>query len=224
MSVTGVSMRAGYGVQLHPRYSLAGAVLGTALVCAFLLWAFSYSSPLKVASGFVELHLTALPAVPSPRVVRTVSRQTHPLRRSAVTRPALPQPVTIPKIPALPLATSPAPLDLSLPGSVFAPPAASAFVPHAFNPYSDLSHALNMPPPTSTMQNGDAYRSVYGFPVVESGGRCLALQTIQVGPSPTAHATVAFGVSCPGEYKPTMADELKAWAAKRKVKLSNPPY
>lgn len=214
MSTTALSMHADSGVQLNPFYSVAGAVLGTALMCILLLWAFTHPLPLNVASGIVELHLTTLPTTAVRHVVRTIPRQARPLRRSVVTRPAPPRPVVIPESgPAKPI-PPPASLDLSLPGSVLAPPTTSAFVPHAFNPHSDLSRALNAPLPAPTMQNGDAYRSVPGSPVVKSGSRCLALQTLQVGLSPSAHTTVGFGIPCPGEYRPSMADELKAWADK----------
>lgn len=222
MSTTALSMRAGSGVQLHPLYSLAGAVVGTTLVCACLLWAFTYPLALTVAPRFVTLHLATIPTNVLPSVVRTIPRQARPLRRSAVTRPAPPRPAGIPESsPVKPISPS-VPLDLTLP-SVFAPPPTLAFVPHAFNPYSDLSRVLNTPLPASTMQNGDAYRSVSGFPVVKSGGRCLALQTIQVGLSPSAHVTVGFGVPCPGEYRPSMADELRAWAAARASRKPRPP-
>ncbi|MBU6421480.1 MAG: hypothetical protein KGL98_11795 [Gammaproteobacteria bacterium] len=218
MNTAAVHMHAGTGVQPHPLYSVAGAVLGTILVCGFLLWAFKHSLPRNVAPEFVELHLTTLPATLPKRVVRTVPHQVHPLRRSAVTRP-----VMIPESsPIKPISPS-APLDLSLPGSVFAPTAVSAFVPHAFNPYSDVARALKAPLSASTMQNGDAYRSVYGLPVVKSGGRCLVLEDIQIGPSPSAHTTVGFGISCPGKYKPSMADELKAWADKQAAKSPGGP-
>lgn len=222
MNIASVSMHAGFGVQPHPLYSLTGAVLGTALVCGCLLWAFTHSLPLKVASRFVELHLTTLQAMPSPRVVRPASHGARALKRSAVTRPALPRQVLIPETRSFLTVPSPAPLDLSLPGSVLSPPAASALIPQPFNPYSDLSRALAAPPPPAAMQNGDAYRSAYGYTEVESGGRCLALQTIQTGLSPSAHTTVGFGVPCPGTYRPSMADELKAWADQQVRKHRGP--
>lgn len=223
MNTAAVSMHAGSGLQPNPAYSLGGAVLGTALVCAGLLWAFTHSQPLKVASGIVELHLATVPAMPLPHVVRTAPHGMPLPTRPTVIRPALPRPVLIPETRSLLAVPAPAPLDLSLPGSGVAPQAASPFVPQAFNPYSDLSKALAAPPPAPTMHNGDAYRSVYGSPVVNAGGRCLALQTLQAGPSPSAHTTVGFGVPCPGEYRPSMADELKAWAEKRARQLHLPP-
>lgn len=224
MNTAAVSMHAGSGVQPHPFYSLAGAVVGTTLVCAFLLWAFTHASPQSVASRLVELHLVSTREAPARRIItRTVPHQMRPLRHSAVARPPMPRPVLIPESgPVKPVSPS-ARLDLRLPGITFAPPSVSAFVPHAFNPYSDLEKAIHTPSPLLPTQNGEAYRSVYGYTVAKSGGRCLALQTLQVGPSPSAHATVGFGVPCPGEYRPSMADELKAWAEKRAHQLHLPP-
>lgn len=222
MSTAAVYVHAGRGVQPNLLYSVSGAMLGTALVCVFLLWVFTHSLPQNVRPRFVELRLMALPATVPKRVVLITPQPAHPLRHSAVARLVMPKPLVIPETgPVKPISPS-APLDLSLPGITFIPSAASAFVPHAFNPYSDLSRALKAPPSASTMQNGDAYRSVYGSPMVKSGGRCLMLQTIQVGPSPSAHTTVGFGVPCPGEYRPSMADELKAWADKEARKHHTP--
>lgn len=73
------------------------------------------------------------------------------------------------------------------------------------------------------MHNGDAYRSEYGFDVISAYGRCGELKTIQIGPSPSVKANVGFLMPCPGEYKPSMADELKAWALKRARQLQLPP-
>lgn len=209
MSTAAVRMHASFGVQPHPLYSISGAVLGTALVCAFLLWAFTNAQPRSVMSQRMVLHLVTLAAAPVQHIVRTIPREARSAKQAGHARL-----VAIPEASALPQLASPEPLDLSLPNSVFAPPPAPGFIPHAFNPYSDLSQALRAPPSPTSMHNGDAYRSTYGFTVAKSGGRCLVLQTIQTGPSPQAHTTVGFGVPCPGEYRPSMADELKAWADK----------
>jgi hypothetical protein len=217
-----VSLHANTGVQPHPFYSLAGAVVGTALLCTLLLWAFTHSLPLKVRSRFLQLHLVTQAVAPSKRVVQEEARRAIPLRRATASRRFVPKPVVIPKTAPIKPLQPRAPLDLSLPGLTFAPPAASSFVPHAFNPNSNLSRALNAPPSPPSGHNDDSYRSVYGFPVVKSGGRCLALETIQVGPSPSAHSTVGFGVPCPGGYRPSMADELKAWAGKQARKQHAP--
>lgn len=211
------------GVQPNPVYSLGGAVFGTALVCALLLWAFTHPLPLQLPLARLQLHLLTRAAAPLRRVRQPPARRTVPLSQPHVARFTTPKPIAIPKTGALTPNAPSVPLDLSLPGLTFAPPAASPFVPQVFNPYSDLSKALVTPSPPAAMHNGDAYRSVYGSPVVKSGGRCLTLQTLQVGLSPSARATVAFGMPCPGEYRPSMADELKAWADKEARKHHLPP-
>lgn len=219
MNTASVAMHAGPGVQPHPLYSLAGAVLGTALVCTFLLWAFTYSLP-NIPAQLMQLSLVAVPVPTLKRAPQPISHTPTP---KTVTQPVTAKPVAIQEASPIKPAPSPAPLDLSLPGLTFTPQAASAFIPHASNPYSDLYREANAPPPPLIMHNGDSYRSVHGFPVVKSGGRCLALQTIQVGPSPSAHTTVGFGMPCPGEYRPSMADELKAWADKQAAKNPGGP-
>ena len=223
MHAAWVALHANAGVQPHAFYSIAGALVGTALLCTLLLWAFTYSLPLKVRSGFMQLHLAAHAVAPPKPVIRAPARRVRALRHSRVTRRTTPKPVVIPETSLVKPLPPRAALNLSLPGLRFAPPAASPFVPHVFNPYSDLSHALKAPASPPGMYDGDSYRSVYGFPVMKSGGRCLALETIQVGPSPSAHSTVGFGVPCPGQYRPSMADELKTWAEKWAHKQHLPP-
>lgn len=213
-----VVMHAGSGVQPHPLYSLAGAGLGTVLVCAFLLWAFTNSPLRNVASRRMVLHLVTLPAAPVQRIVPRIPREVRSAKQAGHARS-----VAIPKTSALPQLASPAPLDLSLPDITFAPPAASGFTPQVFNPYSDLAKALAAPPPLLSMQNGDSYRAVDGYTMAKSGGRCLALQNVQIGLSPSVHTTVAFGVPCTGDYRPSMADELKAWADKQAAKNPGGP-
>ncbi|MGH8312153.1 MAG: hypothetical protein ACRER9_02565 [Gammaproteobacteria bacterium] len=204
MNTASVSTYAGSGVRLNPLYSLLGAGLGTALVCVLLVWAFAHPLP-NTPAQLMQLSLVAVSASQPKPVAPSPSR--HFLTPRSVTA----KPVVIPESnPIKPV--TPAPLDLSLPGLTFAPPTASAFVPPVFNPYSDLYRALTAPAPPPGMQNGDAYRSEYGFDLVKSSGQCLAPQTVQVGLSPSAHTTVGFLVPCPGEYKPSMADEFKAWA------------
>lgn len=217
-----VSLHAGADMQLHPLYSLTGALLGTAMVCALLLWAFTQPLPLKVPSQLVKLSLVTIPASPPQRIVRLLARRVAPLRHSTITHSLVPKPVVIPDTRMVQPITSPAPLDLSLPGLTFAPPPASALVPRAFNPYSDLSRALTAPPPLPTMKNGGAYRSEYGFGVVKADGRCAEMQTIHIGPSPSVKANVAFAMPCPGEYRSSMTDELEAWAD-RYARIHHPP-
>ncbi|MGH8362667.1 MAG: hypothetical protein ACRESQ_04890 [Gammaproteobacteria bacterium] len=205
MNTASVSMYAGSGVRLNPLYSLLGAGLGTALVCVLLVWAFAHPLP-NIRAQRMQLSLVAVPASQPKPVAPSPTR--HFLTPRSVTA----KPVVIPEATLVKPVPSSAPLDLSLPGLTFTPPAVSAYVPHLLNPYSDLARALNAPSSPPTMHNGDAYRSEYGFDLVKADGRCLALETVQIGPSPSAHTTVGFLVPCPGEYKPSMGDELKAWA------------
>lgn len=207
-------MHAGLGIRLNPLYSVSGAALGTALVCTLLLWAFTHPLP-NIPAQLMQLSLVTAP-VPTPkRIPQPISRTPTP---KTVKQLGTAKPVVVPEASPIKPISSPAPLDLSLPGLTFAPPAVSAFVPQVFNPYSGLYRALTAPPPPPAMHDGDSYRSIYGFTAAKSGGRCLALQNVQIGSSPSVHTTVGFGVPCPGEYKPSMSDELKAWADKQAAK------
>lgn len=78
---------------------------------------------------------------------------------------------------------------------------------------SDLSRALQAPEKAATLQQGQSYRTEYGDAIVKSGGGCTKLQQLQIGP--VAKAQIGFMVACPGERKPTMADDLAQWSAKR---------
>lgn len=78
--------------------------------------------------------------------------------------------------------------------------------------YTDLGRALRTPVKPPLIQNGDSYRSVYGGAVFKAGGMCSEMRTVQIGPSPSNRATVAYPGSCPGEYRPDMSDEMLQWA------------
>lgn len=208
MNTAAVHMHAGTGVQPNPVYSLGGAVLGTVLVCALLLWAFTHPLP-NAPAQLMQLSLGAAPGPTPRRVPRPIS---YTQTAKTATQPVTAKPVVIPKASSIKPVPSLTPLDLNLPGLTFAPPTASAFQPQVFNPYSDLDKALTAPPPALQMKNGQSYRSLYGDNVVKMGGVCSEIHNIQVGLSPSNHATVAFPGSCRGAYKPSMADELKAWA------------
>lgn len=214
MHTAAVHMHAGTGVQPHPLYSVTGAVLGTALVCAGLLWAFTHSLP-NIPAQLMQLSLVAVPLPTPKRVPPSLSRTPTP---KTVTQPVTAKPVVIPVTHALQPPTPSTTLNPELPGLTFAPPAASAFQPQVFNRYSDLYKELTAPRLPSEMQNGDAYHSEYGFGVVKANGRCGELKTIQIGPSPSVKAVVGFLIPCPGEYQPSMSDELKAWADKQAAK------
>lgn len=219
MNTATICMHASSGVRLNPLYSMSGAVLGTALMCALLLLAFTHPLP----SIPVQILRLSLVAIPNPALKRVSQSIPHTPTVKAVTQPIAAKPIVIPQTSTVKPAQSPATLDLSLPGMTLTLPPASAFVPHAFNPYSDLSRQLNAPAPRPTLRNGDAYRSIYGFTEAKMGGRCLELHTIQMGPSPSVRATVGYGMPCSGNPRPTMADELKAWADKQAAKNPEGP-
>ena len=85
-----------------------------------------------------------------------------------------------------------------------------------------LEHVLNAPHHVSEMHNGDSYRTADGRTVIKSNGLCGSVKTLQMSSSPTNVATVGTLVPCPGDDKPTMGDDLKAWADKR-AKQAPPP-
>ncbi|MDE2235309.1 MAG: hypothetical protein KGL13_07840 [Gammaproteobacteria bacterium] len=89
--------------------------------------------------------------------------------------------------------------------------------------YTPLYEALNTPHEPAGMQNGGNYRDIDGNRIVKTGGKCLELKTIQFGPSPSDQVTLALmpPFTCPGDFKPTMADELSKWTDQQAIK--HPP-
>ena len=87
----------------------------------------------------------------------------------------------------------------------------------------ELDRALRAPPRAETLKDGEGYPSVYGVKVARSGDSCSEQRDVQVGPSPSDHVMLAFSVPCPGAYRPTMADELSAWADGERRRASLPP-
>ncbi|MGH8321522.1 MAG: hypothetical protein ACRESI_06175 [Gammaproteobacteria bacterium] len=86
-----------------------------------------------------------------------------------------------------------------------------------------LEKALQFRPKEPILQNGEAYRSIYGYTTLKSNGGCSEMQDVQIGPSPSARTTVTFPTPCPGVHQPSMSEELSKWADKRKAELSKPP-
>lgn len=87
-----------------------------------------------------------------------------------------------------------------------------------------LRQALSEPRKPEPMQNGQSYRSIYGDTIQKINGKCVELDTIQVGTSPYSQMTIAMfpAVTCPGDYKPSMIDELSNWADKEAQKHQPP--
>lgn len=87
----------------------------------------------------------------------------------------------------------------------------------------DLQRALQAPPAPQTLQQGDAYHSAYGMTVLKSHGMCGESQKVRTGPAPQDQVLVTSPIACPGEYKPSMGEELLTWAKKVQQHLSKPP-
>lgn len=102
-------------------------------------------------------------------------------------------------------------LDLSVPPT---PSAAPLFLaPKPANTEQDLAGTLNAPRKQAPgMQDGDAYRNSTGETVIKAGGECGRMQSIQMSPSPTNKAAIGFLTHCPGDYQPTLGDQLLKWA------------
>lgn len=73
------------------------------------------------------------------------------------------------------------------------------------------------------MQDGDTYRNNAGETVIKAGGLCGRVHSVQMSPSPTNRATVGFLTDCPGEYQPTLGEELLQWANKKQAKEAPKP-
>lgn len=91
-------------------------------------------------------------------------------------------------------------------------------------PVTPLQQALNAPRNPESMQNGESYRSIYGGTIQKINGVCVEIQTIQVGTSPSNRSTISMlsPFTCPGNHKPTMAEELSNWADKEAQKHQPP--
>ena len=87
----------------------------------------------------------------------------------------------------------------------------------------ELDRTLRAPPRMETLKDGEGYQSVDGEKVARSGDTCSEQRDVQVGPSPSNQVMLAFSVPCPGAYRPTMADELSAWAEGERRRASVPP-
>lgn len=87
--------------------------------------------------------------------------------------------------------------------------------------YDDLHQALQAPAKPRSLKRGESYRSIYGETIMKSaGGGCSAQHGVQTGATPDVQTPVGFMVSCPGEYQPSMADQLAEWA--KKIQKQNP--
>ena len=87
----------------------------------------------------------------------------------------------------------------------------------------DLRRALQAQPSSQVMQQGETYRSAYGTAVLKSQGMCGESQMVRTGPAPQDQVLVTSPIACPGEYKPSMGEELLSWAKKVQQRLPTPP-
>lgn len=87
----------------------------------------------------------------------------------------------------------------------------------------DLRRALQASPAPQVTQQGEAYHSAYGMTVLKSHGMCGESQMVRTGPAPQDQVLVTSPIACPGEYKPSMGEELLTWAKKVEQRLPKPP-
>ncbi|MGH8371147.1 MAG: hypothetical protein ACRETO_00260 [Gammaproteobacteria bacterium] len=112
-------------------------------------------------------------------------------------------------------------LDLSIP--VQSNYSATFLLPKTAPSDQNLQRRLNKPSkPITALLNNQGYRSEYGETVIKSGNQCGRIHTIQMSPSPTNKATIGFLMPCPGEYQPTLGEQLLEWAGKQ-AKADRPP-
>jgi hypothetical protein len=186
------------------RVSLPLAAIATLLaLCGFVLLLMQPVPPrVRPDTISIRLHAFAEPKQPvqrheRTRVVTAVHGASNPLR--------IPQPV----LQSTERAASG--LDLSLPSL---PPATPVFLEPKPNRASrDLARTLNAPRKSvPDLQDGDGYRSTAGETIIKSGGECGRVHSIQMSPSPTNKATIGFFTRCPGEYQPTLGEQLLKWS------------
>lgn len=128
---------------------------------------------------------------------------------------ALPEPAV--KLPALAQG-----LDLGIPPLSANPPAFDA--PRAAPVDRNLGRSLNLPVKAApALQNNHAVRNIDGKTVIRSGNLCGSIETLQMSPSPTNKASVGRFTPCPGEYQPSLGDQLLDWAKNKQEKSALPP-
>lgn len=207
--------------RLNPLVTLGLAAAGTALVLAGLLFAFSRQVILPLTSARTLFRMVEVPVpVPTRAPTRRI-RKPAEISNSARTV-ALPQPVQSEVLPQLPAPQTPpaSKLDLSTGIPSLTAPLPIGPATQAFNPYSDLYQALNSPPKAPLLKNGQTLRFAGQKAITEIAGRCYEeAQLPSIGLSASSGQPVFKTVQCPGEYRPSMDEELDNWANKEKKKL-----
>lgn len=207
--------------RLNPVVTFALAAAGTALVLAGLLFAFSRQVvPPPIGPRLLLRVIQAPIAVPTAAPMRRIKKPAE--ISNSVHWITLPQPMKSEILPHLPAPqASPAPkLDLST--GIPSPTAPLPIGPaaQAFNPYSDLYRALNAPPQLPILKNGQTLKLAGHHAITKIAGRCYEeAQLPPTGLSSSSGQSVFKAVQCPGEYLPSMDDELDFWADKEKKKL-----
>ncbi|HEX6549612.1 MAG TPA: hypothetical protein VF117_02985 [Gammaproteobacteria bacterium] len=128
---------------------------------------------------------------------------------------ALPEPAV--KLPALAQG-----LDLSIPPLTANPPAFDA--PRTKPMDRNLGRSLNRPVKAApALEDNHAFRNIDGKTLIRSGNLCGSVETLQMSPSPTNKASVGSFTPCPGEYQPSLGDQLLDWAKQKQEKSALPP-
>lgn len=211
--------RAGAG-DLHPAYTLGGALVATGLVASSLLFAFSRrleppappaSMLLRIVQNYVALPL-AMPPKPKTRERKpSVHSRPTPFVQS------LPPPVTAGILPNL---VAPARPKLNLSMGLTSPtqPLPAVSGPRVANPYSNLYRALNAPAkPGSPLKSNGSFRSDYGYTESKVDGICSYTVLVEhLSLSPSVHPHVAFAIPCAGDTQPNVGEVLRAWAKQEK--------
>ncbi len=206
--------------QPNPFGSVSIGVIATALVLATLAFIFGRPIETEMPPAPMEIRLISFKSI-LPTLHKTHIRLKSKVERLPVLRPI--GPITIQKIPLPPQVNWQQQMNMAV--QEYEP---SGSRPSQFmvkqNPTDNvLEKALQFQPKGPILRNGEAYRSINGYTVQKSNGICSELQNLQIGPSPSNRTTVAFPIPCPGEYQPSMSEELSKWADKRKAELSKPP-
>ena len=185
------------------------AVLATALVVAMLI------SVIKARPGSIDI---AAPVV--QRLTLTVTAPQSELKPRS-------KRLNVPAATLKPLSVL-EPVVASIPPSIDWQQQAQTvldsmvFLPNRVQ-VSPLQQALSAPRKAGTMQDGDSYQTASGGVMAKMGDTCTEMRSVQVGPSPTDRATVAFpGQACAGDDQPTMAEQLAEWADQEKKKHQPP--
>lgn len=194
--------------------------------------AVAFGAALLVCGGFLELLYKPLSVDVDHRPFSLSVVTTPPIHRLPENRKvmqlAAPSIVVLPQLQPLPPVPEPAILQEQAITGVGSPlqeeGSNGVFLQPLEQKYDDLHRALQAPAKPWSLKRGESYRSIYGETVMKSaGGGCSAQHGVQTGTTPDVQTPVGFMVSCPGEYQPSMADQLAEWAKKIQKQNRPPP-